>query len=160
LITRTRTSYSMVMRNMNGYSITPEFWAWSSMRQRCLNANHPSYKNYGGRGIKVFESWLGIDGFQNFILDMDWRPSDSHSLDRINNDGDYNPSNCRWTTKDFQQHNRRNYNRLGFKGVTKDRTIYRVEIQKNGLRYYISGFKTPEEAAMIYDCIAERLYYA
>ncbi len=83
---------------------TPEFIAWANMLDRCYNPNKPNYKDYGGRGIMVCERWG--DSFENFLSDMGLRPSDKHSLDRFpNNDGNYEPSNCRWATRPQQQAN-------------------------------------------------------
>lgn len=76
------------------------------MKQRCFNSQHPQYEDYGGRGITVCVSWK--DSFENFYADMGPRPSDEHSLDRYpNNDGNYEPGNCRWATDTEQKNNTR-----------------------------------------------------
>jgi len=94
-------------RNENGKSIvSPEYAAWANMLQRCYNENITDYKDYGGRGIKVASHWLE---FINFITDMGLKPSSKHSLDRINVDGHYEPSNCRWATRKEQLANRRKF---------------------------------------------------
>ena len=74
------------------------------MLQRVLNPKNISYKNYGGRGIRVCKKWRSFDAF---LKDMGRRPSRSHSLDRENNDGHYTPKNCRWATRKQQNQNRR-----------------------------------------------------
>lgn len=76
-------------------SHTTEYYIWTSMKQRCTNKNHKYYKHYGGRGIKVCDDWM--HSFESFIRDVGRRPP-GLSLDRIDNDGNYEPSNCRWVT--------------------------------------------------------------
>jgi hypothetical protein len=89
-------------------SRTPEYQVWLNMRKRCMSPNNPSYKNYGGRGIKICDRWL--KSYENFFSDMGSRPTPKHSIDRINNDGDYEPGNCRWATAAEQTRNvRRNH---------------------------------------------------
>lgn len=86
-------------------SLSPEYKAWGGAKHRCSNKNNRSFKNYGGRGVKVCDRWK--NSFKFFIKDMGVRPSKSHSLDRINNNGDYEPSNCRWATTSQQALNKR-----------------------------------------------------
>lgn len=81
---------------------------WNGMKSRCYNLNDPSYHRYGGRGIKVYTQWF--QDFMSFLKDMG-EPRPGQSLDRINNDGDYTPGNCRWATVSEQARNR-NSNRI------------------------------------------------
>ena len=86
----------------------PLYGLWSSMLTRCYNKNSKHYNIYGGRGIKVCDRWLPVNfGFEHFVSDMGERPSNMHTLDRINNDGDYCPENCRWATITQQSNNKR-----------------------------------------------------
>ena len=89
---------------MHGMSYTDTFRIWTGILRRCLNSNFKGFKYYGGRGIKVCESWFK---FENFLADMGERPSKKLSIDRVNNDGDYEPNNCRWATSKEQYMNRR-----------------------------------------------------
>lgn len=88
-------------------SESPEYRAWDAMCRRCTNENHKSYANYGGRGIKVHPEWLGQGGFDSFLDYVGPRPGPGFSLDRINNDGNYEPGNLRWTTWEVQANNTR-----------------------------------------------------
>lgn len=84
---------------------TPEYRIWDAMKARCCNLNNKHFKNYGGRGIRVCDRWL--DSFANFLADVGRRPSPNHSIDRINNDGNYEPGNVRWATRHEQNLNKR-----------------------------------------------------
>ena len=84
---------------------TPEWKAWNNMIQRCQNPKNKSYPHYGGRGITVCARWL--DSFVNFYADMGPKPTPAHSIERKENDGNYNPSNCCWTTQSEQLKNQR-----------------------------------------------------
>jgi hypothetical protein len=89
------------------------------MISRCKNKSQVGYKNYGGRGISVCKRWLTFD---NFFADIGKRPSSKHSLERINNDGNYEPINCRWATRKEQASNTRRNVFITFAGETL--TIY------------------------------------
>lgn len=82
-----------------------EYNIWSSLKQRCENENDKSYSRYGGRGISVCERWK--DSFENFLEDMGVSPSNNHSVDRVDNNGNYEPINCKWSTPFEQVTNRR-----------------------------------------------------
>jgi hypothetical protein len=93
---------------------SPTYQSWQAMKSRCCCLGDHAYSQYGGRGIKVCEKWMRFEGF---LADMGQRP-DGHSLDRIDNDGDYEPSNCRWATRSQQQRNTRGNRLLTFRGET------------------------------------------
>jgi len=93
---------------------TAVYLCWASMKSRCLSPKDQRYPRYGGRGISVCDRWLE---FENFLTDMGERPR-GRSLDRIDNDGNYEPGNCRWATQLEQQSNRRSNRLLTFRGET------------------------------------------
>jgi len=116
------------MAKTHGMRRTKVWGVWWQMHQRCRNPNVKAYPRYGGRGIAVCERW---QDFENFFADMG-EPPPGHSLDRIDNNGNYDPSNCRWATPKQQQQNRRNARLLTVDGVTKLEIDWSREI----------GFKT------------------
>lgn len=89
----------------HGFSKSSECGIWYSMKQRCFNPKSKRYADYGGRGITMADAWR--ESFDTFYADMGPRPSSKHSIDRINNDGNYEPGNCRWATATEQARNQR-----------------------------------------------------
>lgn len=94
---------------------TAEYIAWQSMLSRCRNPNTSRFAQYGGRGIKVCDRW---QNFENFLADMGRKPAANYSMDRIDVDGNYEPSNCRWATDTEQNRNRSNTLKVEMDGET------------------------------------------
>lgn len=137
---------------------TPEWKAWKSMRERCSNANCSSYARYGGRGIQVCERWH--DSFVNFYSDMGRRLSPQHSLDRINVDGNYEPSNCRWASRSQQQLNKRVTSSNGFRGIQQNSTTKRWQawLSIDSKVWFFGYYATPQEAAHVRDQAAMQIH--
>jgi len=104
-----KTTKSCGCRSVHGHYGTSEYIAWSAAKQRCFNSKNPRYKNYGGRGISMCSKWK--ESFIKFITDMGVKPSPDLTLERLDNDGNYEPANCVWATRLEQQRNTR-FNRI------------------------------------------------
>ena len=127
-------------RHGHAYPVSPTYNAWRSIIGRCKNESASSFKYYGGRGIKVCLRW---HEFSNFLEDMGERPV-GKSIDRIDNDGDYEPGNCRWATSKEQANNRRSNAYLEFGGerMNLEQWAERIGIPSNTLwmRLYDNGW--------------------
>lgn len=93
-----------------------EYTAWNNIKSRCFRKTNKHYRNYGGRGITVCDRWL--NSYSNFISDVGRAPSDKHSLDRINNNGNYEPGNVKWSTIKDQSNNKRTSKLISYNGET------------------------------------------
>ena len=118
---------------IHGLHNTKVYYAWERILQRCENPKRSGYKNYGGRGISVCEKW---HKFENFFSDMGHPPTPTHSIDRINNNGNYEPNNCRWATAKEQNNNSRSNNFVEFNGQRKTLTQWSeiIGISRHTLR--------------------------
>lgn len=135
---RTVTKHSM--------SYHPLYHTWENMRQRCNNPKHTAYKWYGGRGIKICKRW---NNFALFVEDVGNKP-EGMTLDRIDNNGNYEPGNVKWSTQKQQLRNQvlRESNKTGVKGVWYNAKVgnYQVFIRDNYKRFYIGSFCDLDEA--------------
>lgn len=129
-------------------STHPLYSTWVNMLDRCLNIDSASYSDYGGRGIKICVKWR--NSFEAFALDMGIPPSPDCTIDRKNNDGNYEPGNCRWATRSEQMKNRRKFKtnttgEVGIVAVSGGRFSARYD--DDGVRYEMGRFATVADAA-------------
>lgn len=129
----------------HGMTATTEYCIWSGIVKRCTNPKTKIFPFYGGRGIKVCHRWMK---FENFYADMGPRPSKSHSIDRKHNDGDYEPSNCRWATRQEQMGNRRGNMYITMNGQTLCCAEWarRLGLQDQTIRRRVKLGQTGEQA--------------
>lgn len=134
-------------RTTHGRAYSRAYGIWGLMRQRCTNQNAANYMRYGGRGIRCCESWKY---FANFLRDMGEPPDDTYTLDRIDNDGDYTPENCRWASVEEQQNNRRDsvFLEAFGKRMTLAQWTREENISIDVLRHRIYNMKMPPEQAL------------
>lgn len=118
----------------HGQSKNRRYNVWASIVDRCENPNSPDYHHYGGRGIKICERWR--NSVEDFIQDMGEQPSPKHSVDRINTNGDYEPSNCRWATQKEQTRNMRRNHMLTWEGKTQCISAWAEELNVPRSRFH------------------------
>lgn len=129
-LTRRNPNFKHGHTTKDGGRPSKAYRAYIHMLNRCLNPKSNRYSQYGGRGITVCDEWR--ESFTSFLRDMGEPPSDAHSLDRIDVNSTYEPSNCRWATEKQQQHNRQNNHFLTAFGQTKTLTAWS---QQHGVGY-------------------------
>lgn len=139
--------YKNECRGSHKESATRLYKIWVQIKRRCLNKNLPSYPMYGGRGITICEEWMRYETFRDWSLANGY--SDSLSIDRIDVDGNYEPSNCRWATKSQQVINRRPFGVIPYDGITPDKTGYRAQLMLNGKKVYVGHSTTIKGAVEI-----------
>ena len=126
---------------------------WTSMKQRCFNEKNKTYKYYGGRGITVCEEWLNPSKFIDWCINNGWK--EGLQIDRINNDGNYDPLNCRFVTRRTNINNRRKLNSSQeYIGVRPHRNRWVTKIRVEGKAIHIGMFSNKIDAAVAYDCYA------
>ena len=134
----------------HGLSYKNEYKIWQNMKVRCYNKNSPAYKNWGGRGITVYNKWIDdFELFYNYITSLPgYNKSAKLSLDRIDNDGDYEPGNLRWADMHTQAVNKsmRADNSSGYTGVVKNNVGWMSRVNYRGVGVFVGNFRTPEQA--------------
>jgi len=109
-----------------GRKFSPEYMSWVAMKARCLNVNSEKYPRYGGRGIKVCDRWR--DSYEAFFDDMGTKPDPGHTIERLDNDGHYEPSNCCWAPLEEQANNRSNNRLIAYGGKSLSVAQWAVEL--------------------------------
>ena len=135
-------------KQKHGKSFSPEYKAWHNIKERCFNKNEKSYVNYGARGITMHPDW--INSFESFYEHVGDKPSAKHSIDRIDNNGNYEPGNVRWATQKEQVNNQRRNVMFSHNGHVLN---IRQWAEKTGLKYQtiysrLTKYNWPVEKAL------------
>jgi hypothetical protein len=144
----------LIRRENHGMSTSKDYGRWSSMLYRCYNSNSACYRHYGGRGIGVYELWRNsFVAYKKYIDALPHSGIDGLTLDRINNDGNYEPGNLRWATRSEQCLNQRRHGLMGnstsgITGINFHKKANRWFARKtiNGARVFLGSFESKEEA--------------
>jgi hypothetical protein len=133
-------------KTKHGQHQSPTYKSWQMMLDRCRNPKNPAYKYYGSRGIQVCERWLTFD---NFFADMGHRP-EGKTINRIKNDGNYEPDNCNWATRSEQMENTRQNRLLTIDGeaLSVNQWAIRLKVKRNTLYNRLFNGWTPEETIL------------
>ncbi len=153
--TKCKSCASRIKNTKHGMSRSRLYRAWASIKQRCCNKNDIGFKDYGGRGVIMCREWeYDFTAFRDWALVNGY--SDTLTIDRRDNDGNYEPSNCRWTTKTVQSRNTRRIhtdNTSGYRGVhfSKCNKKWQAGITVNNKQIYIGSYLTAKQAGQSYD---------
>lgn len=151
-----------IKKATHGMSNQPEYTVWCGMKERCYNPKTSYYYLYGGKGVTVCDRWLGEFGFRNFYEDMGKRPK-NFLIDRINPDGNYEPSNCRWVDAETSARNTglRSNNTSGKKGVSwhSKQKKWQASIRVDGKHKYLGVFENLDEAILARSIAEEKFNY-
>ena len=144
------------LSQLHNLSNTKLYKVWYDIKSRTLNPKHKDYPNYGGRGITICEEWKNdFMSFYNWAMENGYEENKGLSIDRIDNDGNYCPENCRWVDRTIQSRNQRmpKNNTSGYKGVSynKRRGDYKAQIRVNLKSIHLGYFKSVEEGAIAYN---------
>ena len=147
---RGRTRSCGCLKSKHGLSHTKAYSCWKGLLRRCYTKDYAKYSDYGGRGITVCKRWK--DSVSNFVEDMG-QPPEGLSLDRIDNDGNYEPDNCRWATKSIQARNKRSIGTTSkHRGVhfNTKRSLWVAGISVDGVSKHLGYFTEELDAAQAY----------